>query len=235
MRARILAGLTLVGALIVPAVALAHDEAVDGDLSSDAAAPTPLVFNLGTNVVAGRVTNAAGAVDVRDYITFTIPAGRQLTALRLVSWVSGNTGFHAINVGATSFVPSGATDNNFLGGDHVNPAIVAFDLVELLDGDTAGVGATAPLGPGTYSYVIQETGPQLSDYRIEFIVSAAPGPAAVPASDHKSLIGLTLDTAGGDAVRPPPLAPGRLSQGLPPAQRRAILKGERREHVRGYV
>lgn len=194
MRARSLAWLILVGALMVPAAALAHDEAVDGDLSNDAAAPTPLVFGLGANVVAGRVTTSAPA-DTRDYITFTIPAGRQLTGLRLVSWVSGNTGFHAINAGATSFQPSSATDNNFLGGDHVNPAIWVFDLVELLDGDTAGVGTTAPLGPGTYSYVIQETGPQLSDYRIEFIVSAAPA-SAVPASDHKSLIGLTLTLLG---------------------------------------
>ena len=113
----------------MPAAALAHDEAVDGDLSNDAAAPTPLVFGPGANVVAGRVTTAAAPADVRDYITFTIPAGRQLTGLRLVDWVNGNTGFHAINVGATSFVPSGATDNNFLGGDHVNPAFVAFDLV----------------------------------------------------------------------------------------------------------
>jgi hypothetical protein len=190
MRARVLGGLVLVTALAMPSVALAYDEAIDGDLSNNAAAPTPLVFGLGTNVVAGRVTTGTTPTDTRDFLTFTIPAGRQLTGLRLVSWVSGNTGFHAINVGATSVNPSSTTESSFLGGDHVNPAIKPFDLVELLNGDTAGVGTTAPLGPGTYSYVIQETGPQLSDYRIEFTVSAAP--AGVPASDHKSLIALTL-------------------------------------------
>jgi hypothetical protein len=192
MRAHLLAALALVTALVAPSVALAYDEAVDGDLSNEPSTPTPLVFGLGTNVVAGRVTTSAPA-DTRDFLTFTIPAGRQLTGLRVVSWGGNNLGFHAINVGATSFIPSSATDNSFLGGDHLNPPTVPVELLaELLDGDTAGVGTTAPLGPGTYSYVIQQTGPQLSDYRLEFIVSAAPGPTAVPASDHKSLIGLTL-------------------------------------------
>jgi hypothetical protein len=191
MRARFLSALALVATVGMPSVVLAYDEATDGDLSSVAASPTPVSFILGTNVVAGRVTTSAPA-DTGDYLTFTIPAGRQLTALRLVSWGGGNRGFHAINAGATSFVPSGTTDNSFLGGDHVDPIAAPTDvLVELLDGDTAGVGTTAPLGPGTYSYVIQQTGPQVSDYRLEFVISAAPA-AAVPASDHKSLIGLTL-------------------------------------------
>jgi hypothetical protein len=191
MRVRFLGAVAFVTTVVTPSLAIAYDEAVDGDLSGMAASPTPVTFVLGTNVVAGRVTSSVPA-DTRDYLTFTIPAGRQLTALRLVSWGGGNTGFHAINAGATSFEPSTATDNNFLGGDHILPnAAPAEVLVELLDGDTAGVGTTAPLGPGAYSYVIQQTGPQLSDYRLEFVVSAAPA-AAVPASDHKSLIALTL-------------------------------------------
>jgi hypothetical protein len=196
MRVRFLGAVAFVTTVVTPSLALAYDEAVDGDLSSVAASPTPVSFGLGTNVVAGRVTTGTTPTDTRDFLTFTIPAGRQLTGLRLVSWGGGNRGFHAINAGATSFEPSGTTDNNFLGGDHIDPIASPIEvLVELLDGDIAGVGTTAPLGPGTYSYVIQQTGPQLSDYRLEFVVSAAPA-AAVPASDHKSLIALTLTFLG---------------------------------------
>jgi hypothetical protein len=196
MRARRLGILAFVvtglATVVTPAAALAYDEATDGDLSTDASVPTPLVFGLGVNVVSGRVTRGAVPDDPRDFLTFTIPAGRQLTGLRLVSWGGDNTGFHAINAGATSFEASTTNENNLLGGDHIFPIAGPTELLaELLDGDTAGVGTTAPLGPGTYSYVIQQTGPQLSDYRLEFVVSAAPA-AAVPASDHKSLIALTL-------------------------------------------
>ena len=191
MRVRTLGAVAFLSIVATPAAAFAYDESIDGDLSGDPMAPTPVAFAPGTNVVIGRVTTSAPA-DTRDYLTFTIPAGRQLTALRLVSWGGGNLGFHAINTGATSFNPSSTTDNNFLGGDHVAPIAAPTELLaELLDGDTAGVGTTAPLGAGTYSYVIQQTGPQLSDYHLEFVVSAAPA-ASVPAGDHKSLIGLTL-------------------------------------------
>ena len=160
----------------------------------------------------GRPGDRVGSpADTRDFLTFTIPAGRQLTGLRLVSWGGNNTGFHAINAGATSFVPSTTTDNNFLGGDHIVPIAGPTELLaELLDGDTAGVGTTAPLGPGTYSYVIQQTGPQLSDYRLEFVISAAPrGRRARQRSQVADRADAHLP--GGDADRPPPLAPGRVT------------------------
>src|SRR5687767_1257126 len=104
---------------------LDHDEAVDGDLSNEAGAPTAVAFDLGDNTITGSVTTTAPA-DTRDFITFTIPDGLQLSALRLLSYrdlptnVPGNRGFHAINLGATSFVPGAATEGSFLGGDHVD-------------------------------------------------------------------------------------------------------------------
>ena len=188
--------------LAVPATALAYDEAVDGDLSSNPAAPTPIAFALGTNTVRGQVTNS-GFADPRDYITFVIPAGRQLSALRLISYVDvpgggpGNIGYHAINIGATSLEPSLANENSFLGGDHMFQLPSGTDLLpELANGDTAGTGFTVPLGPRTYSYVIQQTGPQTSGYHLEFVVSAAP---PVPATSRWGLGSLlaALMVAGG--------------------------------------
>jgi hypothetical protein len=156
---------------------LDYDEAVDGDLSSDPGAPTPLHFSPGKNLVTGRVTTSAPA-DTRDFLTFTIHHGTALTALRLVSYrdlpdgAPGNRGFHAINAGPTSFVPSAATAGNFLGGDHVDGTAEGTDLLPALaDGTPAGTGFTVPLGPGTYSYVIQQTGPQVTGYTLEFVIS----------------------------------------------------------------
>lgn len=171
--------------LVAPGTALAWNEAVDGDLSTNPSSPTPITFNVGNNTIAGTVTSGS-PVDTRDYITFAILPGQRLTALRLITWQDlpgggpANRGFHAINAGATSFVPDGTTEGNFLGGDHVDPAPSGTNLLpELSDGDTAGVGFTVPLGPGTYSYLIQQTGPQLNGYNLEFEVSALQN---VPAS-----------------------------------------------------
>jgi hypothetical protein len=176
---RFAVGLALV---VAPSTALAWDEAVDGELSADPAAPTPVTFNVGNNTVTGTVRSTA-PVDIRDYITFTIPPGRTLTALRLINYADlsgtgqGVTGFHAINAGATSFIPDLTTENNFLGGDHVIPMASGTDLLpELSDGDTAGTGFTVPLGPGTYTYVIQQTSGFVG-YNMQFVIS---GPAPVP-------------------------------------------------------
>ena len=152
-----------------------HDEATDGDLSNDPAAPTALDFGLGSNAISGSV---AAPGDARDFITFTIPKGGKLSAVRLVKYRTlpsgepGNTGFHAINAGATSFIPNAMTAGLFLGGDHVTTAAEGTDLLPALaDGMPAGTGFTPPLGPGVYSYLIQQTGPQLSGYRIELDVT----------------------------------------------------------------
>jgi hypothetical protein len=168
------AGLAMLAAACAPAN---HDEATAGDLSNDPAAPTPLMFNAGNNVVTGTVTSTAPA-DTRDFLTFTIAPGHALTALRLDRYRDlpgggpGNRGFHAISTGPTSAIPSAATAGSFLGGDHVDGIAEGTDLLPALaDAMPAGTGFTIPLGPGTYSYVIQQTGPQTSGYSLTFEVS----------------------------------------------------------------
>ncbi|MEO0973795.1 MAG: hypothetical protein AAFX85_11930, partial [Pseudomonadota bacterium] len=81
---------------------VAWDEAVDGDLSTDPDMPTAIAFEVGTNTVAGRVQ---ASDDTRDFITFTIPEGQQLTAILLQQYEDvpsggpGDRGFVAINEG----------------------------------------------------------------------------------------------------------------------------------------
>ena len=76
--------LLLLIVLAAPAgAALVHDEAVDGDLSTDPAAPTPLTFSAGSNTITGTISSAGG-VD-RDYITFTLAPDEVLTAINLLA------------------------------------------------------------------------------------------------------------------------------------------------------
>jgi PEP-CTERM motif len=162
--------------------AIVWAENINGDLSSDPAAPTPITFQLGSNIINGTVFTGT---DTRDYITFTIGAGFQLTSLRLLVYDDlgtgtpndGNTGFHAINLGATSFIPSVLTADQFLGGDHLNPPVGVDLLPTLASAPLAGTGFTVPLGPGTYSYLVQQTGPQVTGYSLEFDV--VPEPSSV--------------------------------------------------------
>jgi hypothetical protein len=167
----------------VGCVPLDYDEATNGDLSNDPAAPTPLTLAPGTNTISGTVTNSAAA-DQRDFITFSIPRHHQLTALRLVSYrdlpggAPGNRGYHALSAGSTSLAPSAANRTSFLGGDHVDGVAEGTDLLPALaDAMPAGTGFTVPLGPGTYSYLIQQTGPQLTGYKLELVVG---GPVHAP-------------------------------------------------------
>jgi hypothetical protein len=172
-----------------PAAAYAYDEAVSPDLSNNPSAPTPLAFVVGNNQVRGTVRNTAPS-DTRDYVTFTIAAGQQLTAIHMLSYTnvagggSGNTGFHAINLGATSQAPDpgGANENFYLGGDHafsVSPTDNV--LLDLADGSPAGTGFSTPLGPGTYSYLMQQVSGAVV-YDLQFVVSG-PAASAVPASN----------------------------------------------------
>lgn len=100
--------------------AVIWNEGVDGDLGTNPAAPTALVFAIGGNTVIGSVRNSAVAPPNgdRDYLTFTIGAGQVLAGLNLLNWAPNNLGFLAFNAGATSYVPSAVTDPNFLAGIH---------------------------------------------------------------------------------------------------------------------
>lgn len=121
----------------------------------------PLVFGLGSSSIQGTIVSSA---DVRDYVTFTVPVGLELSGLVLEDYfdvASGGTippdiGFHAIYSGATSFVPGPGTAESFLGGDHLTVDQIGFDQLPVLaTAPLAGTGFGMPLGPGTYSYLVQ--------------------------------------------------------------------------------
>jgi hypothetical protein len=166
--------------------ATAWDESINGDLSTDPNAPTPVSFSLGSNLISGSIM---GPDDIRDYITFTIPAGQALAQLRQLEYVTlpggepGNRGFHAIIAGNTSFVPEAGNIGNFLGGNHLDPLPVGTDTLPALAAATlGGTGFTIPLGPDTYTYHIQQTSQILTGYSLDFVLVPEPTTATIIAT-----------------------------------------------------
>lgn len=165
-----------------------YDEAIDGDLSGDPTAPTPIALDGDTLTVSGSVQAFSGG-DTRDYFTFTVGESQTLSAVRLVSYldgdspgIDGNTGFIMIATGDTTVIPTNGTRKDFLGGRHLNRNIFPDDTVNVLDGmssgKTGGVGFDLPLDSGTYTMNVQQTGFQLTLYtiRLEFDTASDPCP-----------------------------------------------------------
>lgn len=168
-------------ALLLPAhAAVVHDESVDGDLSSNAAAPTSLAFSLGSNVVSGTTFSANQPGGDRDFLTFTLGAGQQLASLRLLAYSPDDPGFIAFNAGPTGFVPDASTDANFLAGILISDLEVGADLLPLFVSSAVTTNSLAVpvLDPGTYTLVIQQTSSNLTSYSLDFAVVPAPGAAA---------------------------------------------------------
>jgi hypothetical protein len=155
------------------------NETVNGDISSNVAAPTPVVFALGGNTILGTVSNLAANPGERDIITFTIPAGRKLSALNLVAYSPDNLSFLSFNAGVTSFVPGAATNANFLAGIHASAADIGSNLMPAFDNLSVTVNSLpAPeLPAGTYCFLIQQTSPIIQEYTLEFVVTEVGTPS----------------------------------------------------------
>jgi hypothetical protein len=152
------------------------NEPVNGDLSSVPGSPTAVSFLNGSNTIIGTLSEPNG--DLRDYLTFTIGPDQFLTGLFLDAYVADGVGFQGINSGNTSFIPEAGTAGSFLGLEFVFSDFIGTDMLPLLADSAASygsIGFTVPLGPGTYSYVIQEITPgQSTSYQLSFNVVPEP-------------------------------------------------------------
>ena len=149
--------------------AAAWNEAVNGDFSNNGLAPTAVAFANGVNTVLGTTGNAGQGVD-RDYFTFVVPTGTNLTALRLLNntTVSGSSSFIGIQAGSQVTVsPSGAGAENLIAlGHYSNDQIGTNILPSIL------LSPTGTLPSGTYSVWVQELG-GLVDYGFDFVITPA--------------------------------------------------------------
>jgi len=204
---------------VSPAFAGGHDESIDGDLSGSGGAPTPVSFDVGTNILKGTVVG--GGVDTRDYLTFTLPAGTELLSMKLTQYVDtstgglGNTGAHGLHAGATAVNPSAAAGGQYMGVDHVSDWQVGSDILNALTFAAAGTGFSVPVGAGSYTYLIQQTGANdPTGYTIEVEIGCTslassttygagkPGTAGVPTltATAPPIVGGTSSLALGNIV-----------------------------------
>jgi hypothetical protein len=156
------------------AFAFSYDEAVNGDLSGDRLNPSTLLAMPGVNGVAMSSTTGD-----RDYFTFSVPAGHQLTSIFHVSYVSNdNLSFIGLQIGSTfTEPPNGANPANLLGYYHFGVQSAGTEIIDdLANSNLANPpaqGFTAPLGAGPYTFWVQQTGVAAS-YSLEFVLTPVP-------------------------------------------------------------
>ncbi len=159
--------------------AASYVESVSGDLSTLPGAPTFINLDLGTNTVSGTVQVTS---DTRDYFSFTILPSQTLTGIFLLSYIdvssggTGNRGFIHIDEGLTSILPESGTA--LLAGNHLDrstyPLATTNVLTSLATTRITGSGFTAPLGAGSYTINVQQTGSQLTAYGLSLVVVPEP-------------------------------------------------------------
>jgi hypothetical protein len=169
-----------------------YDEAVNGDLSSDNLNPTVLNLSVGSNQITGSTTGNPN-LD-RDFFSFTIPDGRQLSQIILANYVGlddvgSNQGFLAVQAGS-GIEPTTVSTNT--------PPLLGAALIGAAPGTQEGdnvlddLGAAAPirgasfvgfpsgtLGRGTYTFWIQETQFGIQNYKLDFVVTPVPEPSTI--------------------------------------------------------
>jgi hypothetical protein len=160
-----------------------YNESISGDLSNSGLTPTLLSISFGSNDVFGTTGKSAAGVIDRDYFTFTVPQGLELTAITVLPG-TGTLGalgesFIGIESGPQVTVSTAATDaTGLLGWDHYGTEDIGVNILPLMG--TSGLGSTGfsgPLPAGTYSFWVQEASVGTVPYGLEFTV-ATPEPAS---------------------------------------------------------
>ena len=163
----------LIGALAASASAAPiWTESTDGDLSNDRLAPTSLgVLGNGSNTVTGTTV-----ANERDYFTIVIPSGSVLSQIVLTQYDHPTElAFLAVQSGTTITVdplaPSAAT---LLGWVHPSASLLGTDILDDMGAGFGAIGFLPPLGPGTYSFWLQQTGGTVIGYGLDFVVVPEP-------------------------------------------------------------
>ena len=169
---------------------------VNGNASSDGSAPTSVAFSLGSNIINGTVTSPG---NVRNFYTFTIGAGQELSAINLdaisvvdaAGAVSSDPGFYALIDGTTGTNPVDGFAN--LGGELYDPSSLGVDLLAgISEGGISGGSGFSSIGAGDYTFVIQQTGDEVSSFSLDFQVTTAavPEPTSTVLLAGLGLVGL---------------------------------------------
>jgi hypothetical protein len=164
------------------------NESVSGDLSNNQAAPNAFTLPIGVSSIIGNVT---GGTDPQDWVALTVPPGTAMTSLVLASYTSTDVqGFTGFQLGG-SFVGSVNTAGSYTGYTHYGTGaannghaatnLVGQNLLPImadLTQDPGATGFTPPLGPGTYSFLIQQLGAS-TGYEFDYTVAPVPEPGSL--------------------------------------------------------
>jgi hypothetical protein len=159
-----------------------YNETVSGDLSSIFSAPTLLTVSFGANDVLGSTGKSAAGVIDRDYFTFTVAPGLELTGITVLPGTQtlGPLGdsFIGVESGTTLVDPSKAVDaTGLLGWDHYGMNDIGVNILPAMGiSSMNSIGFSGPLPAGTYSFWVQEATVGSVNYGLEFTV--APEPAS---------------------------------------------------------
>lgn len=155
------------------AAVLVYDESISGDLSDDYLIPHVFTPPAGTLTIKGSVVDGD-----RDLFTFDIGAGLTLTSIKLLSYVTDpenpeNLSYFMSQPGATLSAPPADDFAESVGYVGFGSWAVGRELIRIL---TVGppYDYAATLGPGSYAFWVNETGPT-SSYQFQFTVVPEPG------------------------------------------------------------
>lgn len=154
------------------------NELPSNDLSNDRLNPSGVVLSTGDNQLFGDTgVNPDGSLD-RDFLRITIPSGLQLSQIVVQAWVSADfAAFIGMRQGPVfDLNPDEVSAPDLFGWDLFGP----FDLDnDILVGMANSNGNfTAPLGPGDYTFWIQQTG-ESTQYVLNFVTIPTPGALAM--------------------------------------------------------
>jgi hypothetical protein len=167
--------LTLLGAAVFTTSALAagYKESKSGDLSNDGLNPTPVKLKVGANTIDGDDGVHGGVID-RDYFTIKIGKGQTLASIILDPKTRIGNRFSFIGVEAGKQVtedPNSGDASQLLGWIHFGSSDIGTDILPGMCQGAGAQGCTPPLGPGNYSFWVQETSSCNCHYRFIFNVT----------------------------------------------------------------
>jgi hypothetical protein len=160
-------------------------ETVDGDLSGNRLAPTAIGVSIGSNEISG--TTVGGDI---DYFTIEVPANTALEQIRVVMYDNPfDRGFLAIQTGSTiTEDPNSPNVAHLLGWVHLDAAFVGGNVLDDLGKGAGAIGFSGLLGPGTYSFWLQQLN-TTTDYTLDFVILPEPGAAILLALGLAALAG----------------------------------------------
>ncbi|MEL6353504.1 MAG: Ig-like domain-containing protein, partial [Cyanobacteria bacterium J06627_28] len=157
-----------------PVPTTGYDEATSGDISNDPNNPLVLTLEEGTT----RLTATTGNSD-QEYVTVTVPEGFELSSLVLESYSPNDVAFIGVQEGDVFTQPldNTADTSEFLGYTLFGTSAVGTDILDNIGNgsngsDFGGQGFEGPLPAGTYTFALQQLGPE-SDYTLAFNLNEA--------------------------------------------------------------